>query len=159
MKFVGESTPAWTFSNTPKKVVAEDTSNPFITSPTTKRSKSRLTVPGPAKYEIKRNNSKDKAKWVSIPTAGREVNNSLLLTGVSPGPAKYDTRVDILKPLPRIFRKKNVIPKKSGRYDPVDPRKMVPDPGAYKIRKSFAKKNGGYTFGCNVKNKSMIEFR
>jgi hypothetical protein len=70
------------------------------------------------------------------------------ITGVSPGPGQYDVSGDILKPLPRIFRKKRRrIPKSSGRYDPVNSKKVVPDPGAYKIRKPFVRKGDGFSFG------------
>lgn len=160
MKFVGKSTPAWTFSNTPKKVINQDSTNPFITSPTINRSKSRIELPGPAKYEREKSEKAlQKGKGIIIPTASRDVGNTLLLTGLTPGPGSYEVSGDILKPLQKIYRKQKKKVPESERYNPVDPKKIVPDPGAYKIRKSFIKKGRGYTFGSNVKNKSMIEFR
>jgi hypothetical protein len=77
---------------------------------------------------------------------------------VSPGPAKYDTRGQIVKPLPRILRKKIEI-KQSLRYDPVDRKKYVPDPGSYKVSRPITKPGDGFSFASRHEPRTLMEVR
>jgi len=86
MKFVGDSTPAWTFSNSPKHIPEDLAKNPFLTSPNVLLKKVGKETPGPAMYDTSTPGKVGQNKGISMASAPRKVDKVWILNKDIPGP-------------------------------------------------------------------------